>query len=154
METEHTDNAEDNAFPYDMHTFREWVNSIRQQINQMKEAISDTYDIAHAANMLANTCESGITKLMRERESTTPATPATPATPSLPDSNGFWRDTEGDIWSYDGNPDHHPSFLFDNEIQEVCETPTDITANWADLEDYAPFTKISNPFHEGDHHAD
>ena len=151
MEAEHTDNAEDDAFPHDMHTFREWVNSIRQQIDQMKEAISDTYDIAHAANMLANTCESGITKLMRERE---PTTPATPDSRQLPDSNGFWRDNEGDIWSYDGNPDHHPIFLFDNELQEVCDNQPNDLLPWEIIALSAPFTKISNPFPEGDHHAD
>ena len=151
METEYTDNAEDDAVPYDMYTFREWVKGIRRQINQMKEAISDTYDIAHAANMLANTCESGITKLMRERESTTPASPASRP---LPDSNGLWRDEDGDIWAYDGNPDHQPLFLFYNELQKVCDYQPDDPFPWEIIKLYAPFTKIDNPFHTGDHHAD
>ena len=130
MESEHTDNAADDAFPYDMQTFREWVKSVRQQFDQMKEQIS---------------------KLEHERESTTPSTQASH---QLPDSNGFWRDVDGDIWEYDGNPDHPPRFIFSTTLQEVCETPMDITATWATLEDYAPFTKIDNPFIEREDHAD
>lgn len=129
MEAEQTDNAEDDAFPYDMHTFREWVKSIRQQFDQIKEQIS---------------------KLEHDQE----ANPITQSSQQLPDSNGFWRDNDGDIWAYDGDPNNPPRFIFSTAFQEVCETPTDSTANWAALEDYAPFTKISNPFTIGDNHAD
>lgn len=131
MEAEHTDNAEDDAFPYDMHTFREWANGIRQQINQMKEQIS---------------------KLEHELESTTPATPDSH---QLPDSNGFWRDNEGDIWAYDGNRDHKPLYLFDSKLQAVCDYQTEEDPfPWNIIKLYAPFTKISNPFTTGDNHAD
>ena len=73
----------------------------------------------------------------------------TTSSPQLPDSNGFWRDVDGDIWAYDGNTDHPPFYLFDNELQRVYNNQFP----WV-LTPYAPFTKISNPFPEGDHHAD
>ena len=130
MEAEHTDSAEADAFPYDMHTFRELATSIRQQIHQMNERIS---------------------KLEHEREATTQTTQSPPC---LPDSNGFWRDKNGDIWAYDGNPDHQPIFLFDNDLQEVCDNQPKDPFTWEIIKLYAPFTKISNPFPEGDHHAD
>lgn len=155
MEAEQTDNAEDDAFPYDMHTFREWVNSVRQQFDQMKDEVSNAYATAQAANMLANTHEEAISKLWRAHdENATPSHEQTPKSPQLPDSNGFWRDNEGEIWAYDGDPDNPPRFIFSTTFQEVCETPADSTANWAFIEDYAPFTKISNPFTTGKNHAD
>ena len=72
----------------------------------------------------------------------------------LPDSNGFWRDVDGDIWAYDGDPDHQPIYLFNNALQEVCDTQPDYQFTWGIIAFSAPFTKISNPFPEGDHHAD
>ena len=66
----------------------------------------------------------------------------------LPDSNGFWRDTDGDIWAYDGNPDHQPFILFSNELQEVLDIQPDDQFIWELIKIYAPFTKISNPFPE------
>ena len=110
MEAEHTDNAEDDAFPYEQ-----------------------------------------ISKLEHEREATTASTQTTPC---LPDSNGFWRDNEGDIWAYDGNPDHQPLYLYVNEFQRVCDTRSYDPLPWELIKYYAPFTKISNPFPKGDHHAD
>ena len=147
MEAEHTDNTEDYAVPYDMHTFREWVIGIRQQIDQMKEQISNTYATARSANMGVSGCERRISKLEDEREATTQATQATT---SLPDSNGFWRDAEGDIWAYDGNPDHHPIYLFDNDLQEVCDNQPHDPFPWEIIKLYAPFTKIRNPFPTGE----
>lgn len=71
----------------------------------------------------------------------------------MPDSNGFWRDIDGDIWAYDGNPDHKPICLFDNALQIVCDRKPDDTYSWGLIKRYAPFTKISNPFIEREDHA-
>lgn len=147
MVTKQTDSDEDETIPYDAPTFRVWANSIQKQLDQMQEQISHATAVAQEASMHANTCWKHISKLEREHENTTTAHP-------LPDSNGFWRDNDGDIWSYDGDPDNPPQFIFTTASQEVCETPTDSTTTWADLEDYAPYTKISNPFPTGDNHAD
>ena len=72
----------------------------------------------------------------------------------MPDSNGFWRDVDGDIWAYSGNPDHRPFLLFYNELQEVCDNQPDDPSTWELIKIYAPFTKISNPFPAGGNHAD
>ena len=72
----------------------------------------------------------------------------------LPDSNGFWRDNKGDIWAYDGDPDHQPLYLFNNERQRVCDYQPDDPFPLELIQYYAPFTKINNPFPEGGHHAD
>ena len=74
--------------------------------------------------------------------------------PQLPDSNGFWRDINDNLWAYDGNPDHQPFILFSNELQEVLDIQPDDPLPWEIIAIFAPFTKISNPFPEGDHHAD
>ena len=65
MEAEHTGNAGYDTIPYDMYTFREWVKGVRQQIDQMKEGISDAYAIAQSANALAQTHEEAISELWR-----------------------------------------------------------------------------------------
>ena len=129
MESEHTDNMEDDPFQYDIYTFCEWVTSVRQQIDQIKEQIS---------------------KLEHDQEKT----PITQSAPQLPDSNGFWRDADGDIWAYDGDPDNPPRLIFSTGLQEVIETTANSTVSCSYLEDYAPFTKIDNPFTAGDNHAD
>lgn len=128
MESEHTDNMEDDAFPYDMYTFREWVTSVRQQFDQIKEQIS---------------------KLEHDQE----ATPITQATPQLPDSNGFWRDKDGDIWAYDGNDDNPPIFLFDSELNEIYGLYKNLGTSWTGLIAFAPFAKVDNPFNTGNNHA-
>ena len=133
MAEEQTDNPKDDKIPYDMRIFSVWANSIQRQIDQTNEQIND--------------CAARIHELEPELDNTTSAS-------QLPDSNGFWSDKDGDIWSYDGDPDNPPRFIFSTAFQEICETPTDITATWAALEDCAPFTKISNPFTTGDNHAD
>ena len=155
MAEEQTDNPKDDKIPYDTHTFREWATGIQQQIYQIEEKVINACDTAQSATMLANANEEAISKLRRAHdESVTSPQEQPPNYHRLPDSNGFWLDNDGDIWSYDGNPDNPPRFIFSTLLQEVCETPTDSTANWAALEDYAPFTKISNPFTKGDNHAD
>ena len=143
-----TDGTEDeDKIPYDMSTFRDWTKQLKQQISQMKEQVSIAYATAQTVSTHVNECTSRISELERKLDKNTTSA-------VLPDSNGFWRDNEGDIWAYDGDPDNPPRFIFSTAFQEVCETPTDSTANWAALEDYAPFTKISNPFTIGDNHAD
>lgn len=155
MTEEQTDNPKDDKIPYDMYTFREWATGIQQQIDQMEEKVINACATAQSATMLANTHEEAISKLWRAHdENATPSHERQPKSSRLPDSNGFWRDYDGDIWAYDGDPDNPPRFIFATAFQEVCETPEDITANWAALEDYAPFTKISNPFTAGDNNAD
>ena len=155
MAEEQTDNPKDDKIPYDMYTFREWATGIQQQIDQMEEKVSNAYAAAQTAKMLANTNEEAISKLWRAHdENTTPSREQPPKPPQLPDSNGFWSDKDGDIWSYDGDPDNPPRFIFSTALQEVCETPTDSTTTFEAIEDYAPFTKISNPFTTGDNHDD
>lgn len=142
------DSAEDeDEITYDMSTFRNWAKNINQQISQMKEKVIIAYATAQTVSTHVNECTSRISELERKLDKNTTRA-------ELPDSNGFWRDNDGDIWAYDGNPDNPPRFIFATAFQEVCKTPTDDTANWEALEAYAPFTKISNPFPEGDHHAD
>ena len=131
MANNQPDSDEEDTIPYDMRTFRVWANGIQRQIDQTNERIND--------------CAARINEL--EPDNTT-------SSPQLPDSNGLWLDDDGDIWAYDGDPDNPPRFIFSTAFQEVCETPTDITATWAALEDYAPFTKISNPFTTGKNHAE
>ena len=133
MATKPTDSDEDETLPYDTRTFRVWANSIQRQIDQTNEHIND--------------CAARISELEPEPDDTA-------SSPQLPDSNGFWRDNDGEIWSYDGDPDNPPRFIFSTTFQEVCETPTDSTATWAAIEDYAPFTKISNPFTKEEDHAE
>ena len=143
-----TDSTEDeDEIPYDMSTFRDWAKQLKQQISQMKEQVSIAYATAQTVSTHVNECTSRISKLERKLDKNTTRAP-------LPDSNGFWRDNEGDIWAYDGDPDNPPRLIFITTFQEVCETPTDNTANWAFIEDYAPYTKISNPFTTGDNHDD
>ena len=135
MTAKPTDSGEDeDKTPCDMIAFRERAKQPKQQTSQLKEQASIAYATAQTVSTHADECTSRISP--------------------LPDSNGFWRDHDGDIWAYDGDPDNPPRFIFSTAFQEVCENPADITENWADLEDYAPFTKISNPFTTGKNHAD
>ena len=133
MPEEQTDSPKDDKIPYDMRTFRALANGIQRQIDQTNEQIND--------------CAARISELELELDDTT-------SSPQLPDSNGLWRDDDGDIWTYDGYPDDPPRFIFSTAFQEVCETTTDNTATWESIEEYAPFTKINNPFSTGDNHAD
>lgn len=148
MTAKPADSGEDeDKIPYDMSTFRDWAKQLNQQISQMKEQVSIACATAQTASTHANECTSRISELERKLDKNTTRA-------ELPDSNGFWRDNKGDIWAYDGDPDNPPRFIFSTAFQEVCETPADTTANWAALEDYAPFTKIRDPFTIGDNHAD
>lgn len=143
-----TDSTEDeDKIPYDMSTFRDWAKQLKQQISQMKEQVSNACATAQSATMHVNECTSRISELERKLDKNTTSAP-------LPDSNGFWRDYDGDIWAYDGDPGNPPRLIFVTALQEVCETTTDSAETWAALEDYAPFTKIRNPFTIGDNHAD
>ena len=151
MTTSRTYSMEDDDAARSTRIFSDWINGIQRQIDQMNEQISNTYATARYANIGVSGCEERISKLEHEREATTASTQTTPC---LPDSNGFWRDEDGDIWAYDGNPDHNPIYLFDNGLQIVCDSQPEDPFSWELIKLYAPFTKISNPFPEGDHHAD
>ena len=131
MAANQPDSDEDDTIPYDMHTFREWANSIQRQIDRTNWRIND--------------CAARISEL--EPDDTASST-------QLPDSNGFWRDNEGDIWAYGGNDNNPPTLLFfaeSHRVTDICENPA---ASWSDIEFHAPFTKIDNPFTTGNDNAD
>lgn len=137
---------ETNVSDHTRETFRDKLDDIQKQIDQMKEKVSNAYDLAQAAITLSNTCGESILKLKREHGDHL-------TMPALPDSNGFWRDKDGDIWAYDGNSENSPIMLFDTGVCEVYGQQVNVHANWINLDFYAPFTKIDNPFIQGEDHA-
>ena len=124
-------------------------DDIQEQIDNAKEHVDDALNDAH--NAINAWMDSIYSIAMTRQENTTTSTQTTPC---LPDSNGFWRDKDGDIWTYDGNPDHQPIYIFNNGRRTVCDTQPEDLFTWELIKPYAPFTKISNPFPEGHHHAD
>ena len=68
----------------------------------------------------------------------------------LPDSNGFWRDINDNIWAYDGNTSNPPILIYDSTQQRLSDNYNN---TWAALKCFAPFTKINNPFTTGNNHA-
>ena len=146
MATKPTDSAEDNPIPYDMLTFRDWAHRIQQQLDQMSEKISNAIAMAQAASMRAAYCSWKIPNPEQEHEKA-------PSAPALPDSNGFWRDKDGDIWAYDGDEDNIPVLLFDPRCSKVWNLSMNKPYSWSIVNYYAPFTKIDNPFTTGNNHA-
>ena len=120
-------------------------DDIREQIDNAREHIN--YALNDASNAL-NAWMDAIYSISRTRQENT----TTVISRDEPDSEGFWRDIDDDIWVCDcaGNVKiiaiGHQT---DGDHREIY----DLSYNYG-IQGSGPFTKIDNPFIEREDHAD
>ena len=112
-------------------------DDIQKQIDEMKEQVSKALSIVQTAEETIDIIASRVSTLEEETKTSSNAR-------DTPDSEGFWRDTDGDIWACDN---------FGNvRLITSCDGPYydgnyiyDMSFNYY-AEGFGPFTKIDNPF--------
>ena len=126
-------------------TFRETPDDIQEQIDNAREHVDAAIN---AVNTAINALIDAIYDIARTRQETT----TTVISRDKPDSEGFWRDTDGDIWACDqyGNV---------RLIARGHQTDDDHMEIYNLSHDYGiygsgPFIKIDNPFIKRADHAD
>ena len=119
-------------------------DDIREQIDNAREHVDDTLNDAHnAINALIDAIYSNA---WTRQENTT-----TMISRDKPDSEGFWRDIDGDIWACDsyGNVQLIASGHQTDDEHEIYN----LSYNYC-IQGNRPFTKIDNPFLKREDHAD
>ena len=131
----------------ELENFQNKIDDLQNQIDEMRENVSNALIPSTTAQANTYIITHRVSTLEEENKPTSNAR-------RIPDSNGFWRDKDGDIWAYDGEDETPPIILFDSELRKVYGQQANINASWIGLELYAPFTKVDNPFIKGEDHAD
>lgn len=128
-------------------TFHDRLDDIQKQIDEMKEQVSNALSIAQTADATIDIIASRVSTLEEKTKTSSNAR-------NTPDSEGFWRDIDDDVWACDhtGNvrliARGHRRYDGDYDIY-------DQSYNFGTgTEGYGPFTKIDNPFLKGEDHAD
>ena len=118
---------------------------IQEQIDKARDHVDDAINDAHNAFNAWMDAIYGIARTRQEKTTTV-------ISRDEPDSEGFWRDIDDDVWVCDhtGNARlivrcYRPY----NEGNDIY----DLSYNYG-TEGYGPFTKIDNPFIEREDHAD
>ena len=123
-------------------TFRDKLDEIQKQINQMNEKINYSINCAQTCRTTIDGIKDRISK-MEQGNNTLNAR-------DIPDSEGFWRDRDGDVWACDteGN-----TLLVAKGHEEGAQEIYNLTrCNDRSLQ-YGPYVKIDNPFIERENNA-
>ena len=127
----------------------ETPDDIQEQIDNAREHVDDALNDAHNA---INAWMDAIYDIARTRQENT----TTVISRDEPDSEGFWRDIDDDIWACDGYGNvrliargHQTDDDPDDDHREIYNLSYDYGK-----QGYGPFTKIDNPFIEREDHAD
>ena len=128
-------------------TFHDKLDDIQKQIDRMAEKVSNAINVAHTAQMTADIIASRVSTLEEE-------TKPTPNARDMPDSEGFWRDSDDDVWVRDARG----TILLiaagrERDDEEIYGLPSGFNSE-SDLHEYGPYVKIDNPFIQGGDHAD
>lgn len=120
-------------------TFRDRLDNIQKQIDSMGKQISNAISIAKTAeNIVAR-----VSTLEEETQLTSNAR-------RIPDSEGFWRDIDGDIWVRDVvGTTRLISKGYKQDDNEIYDQSLHFSTNGSE-----PFVKIDNPFIQGEDHAE
>lgn len=131
-------------------TFRDKLDDIQNQIDQMGEQISSALSFAQTAQTTADSIASRVSTL---EEETKPESNAR----DTPDSEGFWRDSDGDVWVRDARG---TTLLIakgykqgDNELYNLPSGPESNFDFSFVMHECGPYVKIDNPFIQGEDHA-
>lgn len=127
--------------------FRDKLDDIQKQIDRMGDKISNALNVAHTAQMTADSIASHVSTLEEE-------TKHTPKFHDMPDSEGFWRDSDGDIWVRDivGNMRLIAKGHKDDD-EEIYNQSIDFSSDFS-LYQHGPYVKLDNPFIRGGDHAE
>lgn len=120
-------------------------DDIQEQIDNAREHVDNALNDARNA---LNAWMDAIYSIARTRQENT----TTVISRDKPDSEGFWRDIDDDIWACDsaGNVQLIArSHQTDDDHREIY----DLSYNYG-IQGSGPFTKIDNPFLKGEDHAD
>lgn len=126
-------------------TFHDRLNDIQKQIDEMKEQVSNALSIAQTAEAAIDIIASRVSTLEEKTKTSSNAR-------NTPDSEGFWRDIDADVWACDhtGNvrliARGHMRYDDDYEIYNQSYNLS--------TEGFGPFTKIDNPFLKGEDNDD
>lgn len=128
-------------------TFHDKLDDLQKQINEMKEHVSNALSIAQTAEDAIDIIASRVSTLEEENKTPSNARP-------VPDSEGFWRDSDGDVWVRDvfGNTrlitqSHKDSA---GEIYNQSLKPSTDFA----MHKCGPYVKLDNPFIQDEAHAE
>ena len=123
----------------------ETPDDIQEQIDNAREHVDDALNDARNA---LNAWMDAIYSIARTRQENT----TTVISHDKPDSEGFWRDIDDDIWACDHSGQVRliaRGHQTDDDHREIY----DLSYNYG-IQGCGPFTKIDNPFLKGEDHAD
>ena len=126
-------------------TFHDRLDDIQKQIDEMKEHVSNALSIAQTEEATIDIIASRVSTLEEKTKTRSNAR-------NTPDSNGFWRDIDDDVWAFD----HTGNVRLIARGHKLHDDDYDIynqSYNFS-TEEFGPFTKIDNPFLKGEDHAD
>lgn len=119
-------------------------DDIQEQIDNAREHVDDALNDAHNA---INAWMDAIYSIARTRQENT----TTVISRDEPDSKGFWRDIDDDIWACDR--DGNVRLITKVHKTDDDNIIYDLSYNYG-IQGNGPFTKIDNPFIEREDHAD
>lgn len=120
-------------------------DDIQKQIDEMKEQVSNALSIVQTAEATIDIIASRVSTLEEKTKTRSNAR-------DTPDSEGFWRDIDDDIWACDSYGNVRLIAIgqqTDDDYREIYN----LSYNYG-IQGNGPFTKIDNPFLKGEDHAD
>ena len=129
-------------------TFDDRLDDIQNQIDQLKEQVSNTLGPSTTAPANTYIISHRFPTLEEENKPTSNAI-------YMPDSEGFWRDNDGDVWVRDiAGTMRLIAKSHKQGDNEIYDQSCNFFSSDFNMRILGPFVKIDNPFLQGEDHAD
>ena len=129
----------------ELENFQNKIDDLQDQIDEMREHVSNALIPSTTAQANTYIITHRISTLEKENKPTSNAR-------EIPDSEGFWRDIDDDIWACDGVGNVR-LIAFGHKTDDDYREIYDLSYNYG-IQGSGPFTKIDNPFLQSEDHAD
>ena len=123
--------------------FRNKLDEIQKQINRMSEKINYSINCAQTCQTTIDSIEDRVSKMEQEDNN--------PNAREMPNSEGFWRDSDGDVWVRDAEGN---TLLIAKSHKEDGHEIYNLPRGNNRVLQYGPYVKIDNPFIERENNAD
>lgn len=124
--------------------FRDELDEIQKQINRMVERVNYSINCVQTCQATIDGIADRVSKMEQEDDATNAR--------YIPDSEGFWRDDDGDVWVCDAEGS---TLLIAKGHKEGAREIYDLPrCNDGALQECGPYVKIYNPFIQGEDHAE
>lgn len=126
---------------------RNKIDDLQNQIDEMREHVSNALIPSTTAQANTYIITHRISTLEKENKPTSNAR-------EIPDSEGFWRDIDGDIWVFDAEGTMRLiSKGHKQDDNEIYNQSLNFSSDF-NMRILGPYTKIDNPFLQGEDHAE